>query len=152
MRTLFFTVREWNRFAWSMQEVLCIKYNVILTDYKTRKEKIILLLNKINVKNLNKGTDAFNKSLNQFCKIIDSFTRSIFKDFDQGKSMAYTFGRVKPISKDEIWGNANSVRLWGKPIPSSQKVSIWPEKPIRLNSDTSKSDILERIWGKRNDG
>ena len=152
MKTLFFTTRQWNRFAWNMQEVICKKYNVILTDYKTRKEKIILLLNKINVKNLNKGIDTFNKSLNQFCKIIDSLIGSIFKNFDQGKSMAYTFGRVKPISKDEIWGNANSVRLWGKPTPSSQRVSIWSEKPIQLNSDTSKSDILERIWGKRNDG
>jgi hypothetical protein len=143
MMTLFFTVREWNRFAWSMQEVLCIKYNVILTDYKTRKEKIILLLNKINVKNLNKGIDSFNKSLNQFCQLIDSFTRSIFKDFDQGKNTAYTFGRVKPISKDEIWGNATSVSFWGKPIEfSSHKVSMWPEK--QSHSKERKTDT--GIW------
>ena len=51
MQTLFFTVKEWNRFSWSMQEIMCKKYYIILTDYKTGKEKIILLLHKINMKN-----------------------------------------------------------------------------------------------------
>ena len=72
MQTLFFTVKQWNRFSWSMQEIMCKKYDVILTDYKTRKEKIILLLNKINMKNFNKGMDMFNKSLNKFSKTVDS--------------------------------------------------------------------------------
>ena len=130
MQTLFFTVKEWNRFSWSMQEVICKKYDVILTDYKTRKEKIILLLNKINMKNFNKGMDTFNKSLNKFSKTVDSMTasanKSSFKGFDQGKSME---GLGK--SKNELWGesNADSVSLWGKPIKlTGSSVSIWPEK------------------------
>ena len=135
-----------------MQEVLCKKYNVILTDYQTRKEKITLLLNKINMKNFNKGMDTFNKSLNKFSKTVDSLTasasKSSFKGFDQGKSME---GLGK--SKNEIWGdsNANSVSLWGKPLRlTSQPVNIWPEKPAKTESK-SRND-MESLWGKRDDG
>lgn len=149
MQTLFFTVKEWSRFNWDMQEVLCKKYDVILTDYHTTKEKIILLLNKINVKNFNKGMDTFNKSLNKFGKTIDSLTsnKSGFTGFDQGKS---TEGLGK-ISKNEIWGesNASSASLLGKPIKlTSRSVSIWPEKPTRTESNKPRND-MESIWGKK---
>jgi|CXWL01.1.fsa_nt_gi hypothetical protein len=152
MHILFFSVREWNRFSWNMQEVICKKYDVILTDYQTRKEKIMLLLHKINMKNFNKGMDTFNKSLNKFSKTVDSMTasanKSSFKGFDQGKSMD---GLGK--SKNEIWGESNtdSVSLWGKPIRlTSQPVSIWPEKPTKTESK-SRND-MDSIWGKRDDG
>ena len=152
MQNLFFTVKQWNKFSWNMQEVLCKKYDVILTDYKTRKEKIILLLNKINMKNFNKGMDTFNKSLNKFSKTVDSMTASVnkssFKGFDQGKSMD---GLGK--SKNELWGesNADSVSLWGKPIKlTGSSVSIWPEKPTKTESK-SRND-MDIIWGKKNDG
>ena len=136
MQTLFFTVKQWNKFSWNMQEVLCKKYNVILTDYQTRKDKIISLLNKINMKNFNKGMDTFNKSLNKFSKTVDSLTasanKSSFTGFDQGKSMKETIGKTT-FSKDEIWAkpkkDTDSVSLWGEPIRlSSQRVNIWPEK------------------------
>lgn len=147
MQTLFFSVREWNRFSWNMQEVLCKKYDIILTDYKTRKEKIILLLHKINMKNFSKGMDTFNKSLNKFSKTVDSMTasanKSSFKGFDQGKSM-------EGLSKNEIWGdsNANSVSLWGKPIRlTSQPVSIWSENLTKTESKPRND--MESIWGKR---
>ena len=153
MQTLFFTVREWNKFAWSMQEILCKKYDVILTDYQTRKEKIVLLLRKINMKNFNKGMDTFNKSLNKFSKTVDSMTasanKSSFKGFDQGKSME----ELGKLSKNELWdeSNADSVSLWGKPIRlTGSSVSIWPEKSTKTESK-SQSD-MESIWGKRNDG
>ena len=140
MKKLFFTVREWNRFSWSMQEVLCKKYEVILTDYRTRKEKTISLLNKINMKNFNKGMNAFNRSLNKFSKTVDSLTasanKSSFKDFDQGKNIEETFGSAKFL-KDEIWGK--SIRL------SDSSISIWPKK---TKSDKPK-DNLESIWGER---
>ena len=133
MQTLFFTVREWNRFSWSMQEILCKKYDIILTDYQTTKEKTISFLNKINMKNFNKGMDIFNKSLNKFSKTVDSLTsnKSGFTEYDQDRSMGKTFGSAK-FSKDGIWG---------KPV------SIWPEK---TKADKPK-DSMESIWGKRND-
>ena len=129
MPILFFTVKEWNRFAWSMQEVICKKYDVILTDYRTRKEKTISLLNKINMKNFNKGMDTFNKSLNKFSKTVDSLTRSSsVQDKNAEKRSSY--------SKEKIWGK-ESVRFWGKPIGlSNNRVSIWPEKQSQKDQKT----------------
>ncbi len=66
MQTLFFTVKEWNRFDWDKQQVLTKKYIVILTDYHTKKEQIIQVLNKVNFKNINKGIDVFNKTIQKF--------------------------------------------------------------------------------------
>ncbi len=147
MQTLFFTVKEWNRFAWSMQEILCKKYDVILTDYQTRKEKTISLLNKINMKNFNKGMDTFNKSLNKFSQTIDSLTsnKSSFTGFDQGKSMDETLGNAK-FSKDEIWGKAKentpSVSIWGKPIRlTDSPVSIWPKKQSQNKDQKTDTEI-----------
>ncbi len=156
MQKLFFTAKEWNRFSWSMQEILCKKYDIILTDYRTRKEKTISLLNKINMKNFNRGMNLFNKSLNKFSKTVNSLTRSSFNGFDQGKSIEDTFGRVK-FSKDEIWGkpkeNTNSIGLWGEPVKlTDSSVSIWPEKLTRTESDKPKKNNMESIWGKRDDG
>ena len=149
MQTLFFALKEWNRFSWNMQEVLCKKYDIILTDYKTRKEKIILLINKINMKNFNKGMDTFNKSLNKFSKTVDSLTasasKSSFTGFNQGKNMNEILGKTE-FSKDAIWGKPREdmhSSIWGKSIKlTSQRVSIWPEK--QSQSKDQKTDM--GIW------
>ena len=144
MKILFFSVREWNRFSWNMQEVLCKKYDVILTDYKTRKERITLLINKINIKNFNKGIDTFNKSLNKFSKTVDSLTGSK-SGFNQGKSTNGTLDKTG-YSKDSLWGKSeekmSSIPLWGKPVRlSGSPVSIWPEKQSQ-----SKDQKDTEIW------
>ena len=56
MRTRkYFTVKEWNRFKnndyFDMQDMLCQKYDVILTDYKTKRETIFSVFKKINLNN-----------------------------------------------------------------------------------------------------
>jgi hypothetical protein len=119
MTTLFFTVRQWDRFSWSMQEAICKRYSVILTDHKTSREKAMLFLDKINLKNFNKGVDAFGKSVNQFSKTIDSLTESD-KPYSFEHDIADRPGRVK-FSKDAFW--AKNVDFWG----DSGKVSLWPE-------------------------
>ena len=70
-------MKQWNRFNFSMQENICQRYDVILTDYKITREKIATFLNKINIKNFNKGVEIFNKSMNQFSKTVDSLTADI---------------------------------------------------------------------------
>ena len=147
MQNLFFTLKQWNKFSWSMQEVLCKKYNVILTDYKTTKEKITLLLDKINIKNFNKGMDTFSKSLNKFSKTVDSLSasKSSFKGFDQGKSIEETLGKTG-FSKDAIWGKPREdthISIWGKQVRlTSSLSSILPEK--QPQSKDQKTDTA--IW------
>lgn len=117
MSTLFFSVREWDRFTWSMQEAICKRFSVILTDHKTSREKAMLFLDKINLGNFNKGVDAFGKYVNQFGKTIGSLSNSdkpYYFDHDVDRP-----NRVK-FSKDAFW--SKSVDFWG----DSDKVSLWP--------------------------
>lgn len=78
--TKFYTVKEWKKFDRvaerengidiTLQEILLKKYDVILTDYKTKKEKLFSVIDKFNAKNINAGIDKFNKGVDQFTKVI----------------------------------------------------------------------------------
>ena len=47
----FYTVKEWRKFKsndyFDMQDMLCQKYDIILTDYKTKREKLFSALKKL---------------------------------------------------------------------------------------------------------
>ena len=79
-----FTVKEWQRFKTSdcldMQELLCQKYDVILTDYQTKKQKIFSLLQKINLKSIDTGVAEFSKLVQSFGNSMDQFTAEINND------------------------------------------------------------------------
>ncbi len=64
------------------------------------------MLNKINMKNFNKGMGRFNKSLNKFSKTVDSLTRPTSQDKNVEKNSSY--------SKEGIWGQ-EPASIWGKP-------------------------------------
>ena len=124
----FYTVKEWNKFKnndyFDMQDMLCQKYDIILTDYKTKSEKIFSFLKKINLKNLDKGVTEFSKLVQSFGGSMDQLTREL----------------NSPKSKDS--GNLDLV--WGKP---GNSVPIWGDS--KNDFDSQYQDNLEKIWGKR---
>ena len=126
----YFTVKEWNRFKnndyFDMQDMLCQKYDVILTDYKTKREKIFSVLKKFNLKNFDKGVTEFSKLVQSFGGSMDQLTREI----DSSKS------------KDK--DNLDSV--WGK---SNNSVPIWVSSEDNFDSQAQHKANLEKIWGKR---
>ena len=129
MRTRkYFTVREWNRFKnndyFDMQDMLCQKYDVILTDYKTKREKVFSALKKINLKNFDKGVTQFSKLVQSFGGSMDQFTREL----------------NSPKSKD----SDNLDLVWGK---SENHVPIWGDS--KNDFGFKHKDNLEKIWGKR---
>jgi len=128
MRTRkYFTLREWNRFKnndyFDMQEMLCQKYDVILTDYKTKREKIFSALKKINLRNLDNGIAEFSKLVQSFGSSMDQLTSEI----DSQKS------------KD----TDNLDLVWGK---SNESIPIWSDS--KNDSGSQHKDNLEKIWGK----
>ena len=129
MRTRkYFTVKEWNRFkskdSFDMQEMLCQKYDVILTDYKTKREKVFSALKKINLKNFDRGVSEFSKLVQSFGGSMDQLTREL----DSGKTR-------DSDNMDLIWGKSgNSVPIWGD---------------SKSDFDSQHKDNLEKIWGKR---
>ena len=124
----YFTVKEWQKFKtndyFDMQEMLCQKYDVILSDYPTKKQKTFSLLQKINLKNFNKGITGFSKLLQSFGGSMDQFTREI----------------NSPKSKDDD----NLDLVWGE---SDNHVPIWGDS--KNDFDSNHKDNLEKIWGKR---
>lgn len=75
-----YTVKEWKKFDKyaerengidiTFQEILLKKYDVILTDYKTKKEKLFAVIDKFNAKNINAGITKFNKGMDAFSKTM----------------------------------------------------------------------------------
>ena len=124
----YFTVKEWNCFKnndyFDMQDMLCQKYDVILTDYKTKREKVFSALKKINLRNFDKGVSEFSKLVQSFGGSMDQLTREL----------------NSPKSKDA--DNLNLV--WGE---SENNVSIWGDS--KNDFDSNHKDNLEKIWGKR---
>ena len=142
----YFTVKQWRKFKKTqvkevngikhhldMQELMCKKYDIILTDYKTKRERIIIFLKKINMKNINKGIDTFNKAVQSFGGSMDQLS----KEFGSPKN--------DNSSKDK----ENLEKLWGKSSQSS--VKIWSDHSIRESKSRRTQDEmnLEKIWGKR---
>ena len=66
-----FTVKAWKKFDLTQQDILCCRYDITLTDYMTKKEKIMKIAKQFNLKNLNKSITKFNKGMEQFNKMIE---------------------------------------------------------------------------------
>ena len=126
----YFTVREWNRFKnndyFDMQDMLCQKYDVILTDYKTKREKFFSVLKKINLKNFDKGIIEFSKLVQSFGGSMDQLTREIDSQKSKDKD-----------NLDLIWGKSNN------------SVPIWASSEDNFDSQAQHKVNLEKIWGKR---
>ena len=125
----FYTVKEWSKFKgndyFDMQEMLCQKYDVILTDYQTKREKIFSVLKKINLKNLDKGITGFSKLVQSFSGSMDQLTCQIDSQ--------------KHNDKD------NLDLVWGK---SDNSVPIWSTTENNYDSQAQHKVNLEKIWGK----
>ena len=128
----YYTVKEWKKFKnnnyFDMQEMLCKQYEIILTNYKTKREKIFSLLSKINLKNIDKGITQFNKVIQNFSESMEKLTGEI--DSHKNKDKQNT---------ELLWGQSdNPISIWGK----TNNHTIWSSK------EQHKSN-LEKIWGKK---
>ena len=125
----YFTVNEWNRFKnndyFDMQDMLCQRYDVILTDYKTKREKVFSSLKKINLTNLDKGITEFSKLVQSFGGSMDQLTREIDSQTSKDKD-----------DLDSVWGK------------SENSVPIWSTSENSFDSQSQHKANLEKIWGK----
>ena len=121
MRTRkYFTVEEWQKFKtndyFDMQEMLCQRYDVILSDYQTKKQKTFSLLQKINLKNFEKGITEFSKLVQSFGNSMDQFTAEIDnKKISDKKNLESIWGPSK--KQTPIWSDNdadNLEKIWGK--------------------------------------
>ena len=99
---------------------------MILTDYKTKREKIFSVLKKINLKNFDKGVTEFSKLVQSFGGSMDQLTREIDSSKSKGKDHL-----------DSVWGKSNN------------SVPIWVSSEDNFDSQAQHKANLEKIWGKR---
>ena len=86
---LYMTVKAWNRFGYEYQKHLMIKFDVILTDHKTRREKIISVLRKFNNKNLDLGIKKFNHTIEDFERSMDQLSNDLNKSYGRNEGLKF---------------------------------------------------------------
>ena len=113
----YFTTKQWQRFKsndyFDMQEMLCEKYDIILTDYKTKREQITSILKQINLKNMDKGISTFNKIIQQFGGSMDQLTRDI-NGAGQGSPSKVKLWSDTPKIYSQSKDQENLDKIWGK--------------------------------------
>ncbi len=138
----YFTVKEWQRFKsnnyFDMQEMLCQRYDVILTDYKTRKEKIISVLKKFNQKNFDKSMTQFGDFMKDFGNSMDQLTREIDSPKRRGSLNRKISSRRKNRDNLDL--------VWEK---SDSSVPIWSNSKNYDDSQSKHEANLEKIWGRK---
>lgn len=117
-----YTVKQWNRFNINMQQKLTNTYDVILTDHKTRSEKIKGIFT---IKNLNKSIDAVSNGTEKFSKALEKFDMKDFKVF-QGVSEKDYSSLMSGSKKDysALIGSKSKKRDYSKLIGSRKKISL----------------------------
>ena len=122
-----YTIREFNRFSWDIQEALVKKYDIILTDYKERLTKRELgikigmaIYHNLTKKNLDKGIGLIQSGI----AMLSEFGKA----FDNPKK---EHSRKSSFNQNAFWGNdkpnkrtSKSMSFYGEKMPFSSSKKI----------------------------
>ena len=70
----------------------------------TKREQIIKILEKINMKNINQGIDIFNNAVQDFGKSMDTITREMSTDIEKSNRESEAREKKNKENLDKIWG------------------------------------------------
>ncbi len=140
----FYTVKEWKRFDRvverengidiTAQEVMCKKYDVILTDYKInpivnlkdlpKKEVAIKILKQFNKKNFDKGMKIFDEGVKGFTSSIDAVT----------SQLGHNDTSTPKKNKVKIWSDSKcKVKIWSDPPKQKKSKKKRVQNPLHSN-------------------
>lgn len=69
-----------------------------------KRDLIVKILEKINMNNINKGIDIFNKTMQDFGDSMDTMTREMSEDVQKPDKESEARGRKNRENLDKIWG------------------------------------------------
>ena len=69
-----------------------------------KKELIVTILKKINMKNINQGIDTFNKTVQDFGDSMDTMTRELSSDIEKSNKESEAREKKNKENLDKIWG------------------------------------------------
>ncbi len=70
----------------------------------TKREQIIKILEKINMKNVHQGMDIFNNAVQDFGKSMDTITREMSTDIEKSNRESEAREKKNKENLDKIWG------------------------------------------------
>ena len=75
----------------------------------TKKELIINILKKINLKNINKGMDTFNKAVQDFGNSMDTLTKEMSSDVEKSNRKAEIREKKNRENLEQLWGKKDEM-------------------------------------------
>ena len=73
------------------------------------KKTIIVILKKINMKNINQGIDIFNKAVQDFGVSMDSMTKEMSSDIKKSNKEAEIREKKNKENLEKLWGRKDEV-------------------------------------------
>jgi len=68
------------------------------------KKSIIVILKKINMKNINQGIDIFNKAVQDFGQSINTMTKELSSDIEKSDKESKVREQKNKENLEKIWG------------------------------------------------
>ena len=75
-----------------------------MTDHNTKRERVIIFLKKINMKDINKGIDTFNKAVQAFGDSMDAMTKELSSDIEKSNRELEAREKKNKENLEKIWG------------------------------------------------
>ena len=69
-----------------------------------KREQIITILGKINLKNINQGIDIFNKAVQDFGNSMDTMTKELSSDIKKSNRESEAREKKNKENLEKIWG------------------------------------------------
>ena len=106
--------KAFKKFGWTKGQVLCEKYDLIITDHETKSEKALRIAKKFNMTNLNKGINKINNGVSQFSEMMGTEEKPTRKRKGKRRAERHddTFDMdLGPAPKLNLWGKQEKFRL-----------------------------------------
>ena len=97
------TNKAWKKFDYPKQRELLKRFDVIISDHSTRKERLARILKTFNKTNFDRGVVQFQKSLDSFSREMEKLHDSL----DDGKRVDLEkqfWGKNNRDAKEIFWG------------------------------------------------
>ncbi|MCH7560804.1 MAG: hypothetical protein IIC67_05455 [Thaumarchaeota archaeon] len=75
-----------------------------MTDHNTKRERVIIFLKKISMKDISKGIDTFNKAVQAFGDSMDTMTRELSSDIEKSNRASKDMEKKNKENLEKIWG------------------------------------------------
>ena len=75
-----------------------------MTDHNTKRERVIIFLKKISMKDISKGIDSFNKAVQAFGNSMDTMTKELSSDIKKSDKESKVREKKNKENLDKLWG------------------------------------------------